>query len=150
MTRDHPLHLSFHARSIAWLALAACLLGAGLYAAFSGQRALAQTQVQRSALAASAQTVQQSRQRAETYQDLIERIGWRPGQLLRHETIDTSALIASHETDRLNEILHATHVGKGQFFLRSLSIESQPSRGGDAHVLRVSLKGDNILVLDRP
>ena len=92
----------------------------------------------------------QNREGTEIYASLIERIGWRPGQALRHETIDTTAMIAGHESDRLNEILQANHVGKGQFFLRSLTIETIRNGSPRETTLKVSVKGDNILVLDRP
>ena len=144
------MNLSFHTRTVIWLATSSILLGSGLYAAFSGQQRLAHVQSQRAELLKSEQAVAETRRRAENYQTLIERIGWRPGQSLRHETIDTSALIAGHETDRLNEILRANHVGKGQFFLRSLTLEAVAAPKQAATSVRVSLKGDNILVLDRP
>lgn len=144
------MHLTFHSRSVLWVSASALLLGLGLYTAFSGQLRLKMAETQRVSLSQRQQAVTESRQRAETYQVLIERIGWRPGQSLRHETIDTSALIAGHETDRLNEILRANHVGKGQFFLRSLTIEAVNMKRDQEASLRVSLKGDNILVLDRP
>ena len=69
---------------------------------------------------------------------------------MRHETINTSATIAGHESDRLNDILQANHVGKGQFFLRSLSIETVRGPAATEPSLKVTVKGDNILVLDRP
>ena len=144
------MSMSFHAKTVTWLALSSTLLGAGLYASLSGQRALVFAQTQAQTLAGARQQVAQNRERTEIYASLIERIGWRPGQALRHETIDTTAMIAGHESDRLNDILQANHVGKGQFFLRSLTIETV--RGGQAReaALKVSIKGDNILVLDRP
>jgi hypothetical protein len=81
---------------------------------------------------------------------IFHRIPNAPGQALRHETINTSATIAGHESERLNDILQANHVGKGQFFLRSLTIETVPGTATAEPALRVSVKGDNILVLDRP
>ena len=142
--------LSFHARSIVWIALSSTLLGVGIYTAVTGQQALKFAQTQQELVTQKRAALNGNQRRAETYQGLIERIGWRPGQSLRHETIDTSATIAGHESNRLNEILHANHVGRGQFFLRSLTIEAVDMRRSDDVALRVSVKGDNILVLDRP
>lgn len=144
------MHLSFHSKTVLWLALSSCLLGVGIYAAMTGQKALASSQAQQAAVEKTRQALSQGRERAENYRSLIERIGWRPGQALRHETINTSATIAGHEGDRLNDILQANHVGKGQFFLRSLTIETQPGTATAEASLKVSVKGDNILVLDRP
>lgn len=145
--------MSFHSKTVTWLTLSSLLLGAGLFVAASGRQSLQASQTQRTALETTRTALQQNRERAETYATLIERIGWRPGQALRHETIDTTAIIADHESDRLNDILRAHHAGKGQFFLRSLTIESAHSaspRKEAAPVITVTVKGDNILVLDRP
>lgn len=145
------MSMSFHAKTISWLVLSSALLGTGLYAAFSAQRAMTFVKEQQARVEQTRKALAEGRQRAETYAALIERIGWRPGQALRHETIDTTATIAGHESDRLNELLHANHVGKGQFFLRSLSIETlPPTQALHDPMLKVSVKGDNILVLDRP
>ena len=147
------MSMTFHTKTVTWLTLSSLLLGVGLFAAASGRQALQATQSQRTALDSTRAALEQNRQRAETYATLIERIGWRPGQALRHETIDTTATIADHESDRLNEILRAHHAGKGQFFLRALTIESArtpASRQQAAPMITVTVKGDNILVLDRP
>ena len=144
------MSLSFHAKTVLWLTLSSCLLGMGLYAALTGQQALAFSETQYAALDKTRQALGQGRERAENYRTLIDRIGWRPGQALRHETIDTSATIAGHESDRLNDILQANHVGKGQFFLRSLTIETLRGPVSTEPALKVVVKGDNILVLDRP
>lgn len=144
------MSMSFHAKTVTWLTLSSALLGAGLYASLSGQRALAFAQQQAQTQSTLRQQVAQNREGTEIYASLIERIGWRPGQALRHETIDTTAMIAGHESDRLNEILQANHVGKGQFFLRSLTIETIRNGSPRETTLKVSVKGDNILVLDRP
>jgi hypothetical protein len=144
------MSLSFHSRTVIWLTLSSCLLGVGIYTVVTGQRALAFTESQRAALEKTRRDLAQMRERAENYRSLIDRIGWRPGQALRHETIDTSATIAGHESDRLNDILQANHVGKGQFFLRSLTIESLRAPSTAELALKVTVKGDNILVLDRP
>lgn len=142
--------LSFHARSIIWIAFSSALLGIGIYSAVTGQKSLQFAKEQQEQVAQKRAALNDNHRRAETYQGLIERIGWRPGQSLRHETIDTSATIAGHESNRLNEILHANHVGRGQFFLRSLTIEAVDLKRAEEAALRVSVKGDNILVLDRP
>jgi len=145
--------MSFHTKTVTWLTLSSLLLGAGLFVAASGRQSLQASQAQRTALETTRTALAQNRERAETYATLIERIGWRPGQALRHETIDTTATIADHESDRLNDILRAHHAGKGQFFLRSLTIESARTaapRREAAPVITVTVKGDNILVLDRP
>lgn len=142
--------LSFHTRTVMWLVLASALLGAGIFTAVTGQRARQHAQDQEAALAAATAQLDDNRQHADTYAQLIERIGWRPGQALRHETIDTSATIAGNEGERLNEILRANHVGRGQFFLRSLTLETQRATGSTPGSLKLSIKGDNILVLDRP
>ena len=142
--------MSFHAKTVTWLVLSSTLLGVGLYASLSGQSALAFAQEQAKALTSVRQQVALNRERTEIYASLIERIGWRPGQALRHETIDTTAMIAGHESDRLNEVLQANHVGKGQFFLRALTIETVRLGQSQEAALKVSIKGDNILVLDRP
>ena len=144
------MSLSFHSKTVLWLSVASCLLGAGIYAAMTGQAALAFSQTQQVALEKTRRELDQGRERAENYRSLIDRIGWRPGQALRHETINTSATIAGHESDRLNDILQANHVGKGQFFLRSLSIETVRGPAATEPSLKVTVKGDNILVLDRP
>jgi len=144
------MSMSFHAKTVTALVFSSTLLGLGLYASLSGQRALSFAQAQERVLASSREQMAQSRERTDIYDSLIERIGWRPGQALRHETIDTTATIAGHESDRLNELLQANHVGKGQFFLRSLTIETIKSGVGQEPALKVSIKGDNILVLDRP
>lgn len=144
------MSLSFHAKTVTWLSLSSALLGGGLYASLSGQRALAFAQMQEQKQSSVRQQVSQNRERTEIYASLIERIGWRPGQALRHETIDTTAMISGHESDRLNELLQANHVGKGQFFLRSLTIETVRNGSTREAALKVSVKGDNILVLDRP
>ncbi|WP_439114103.1 hypothetical protein [Hydrogenophaga sp.] len=142
--------LSFHAKTVTWLVLSSALLGVGIFVAATGHSARQQAQVQRAQLGQTQTQLAQSQARADTYVALIERIGWRPGQALRHESIDTSATIAGHEADRLNEILRANQVGKGQFFLRSLTLEAQRATREGAGSLRVHIKGDNILVLDRP
>lgn len=145
--------MSFHTKTVIWLTMSSSLLGAGLFVAATGRQALDVSQAQRQTLEDKRTALQQTRDRAETYAGLIERIGWRPGQALRHETINTTATIADNESDRLNDILSAHHAGKGQFFLRSLTIESaipRSSRDKAAAVITVSVKGDNILVLDRP
>lgn len=144
------MSVSFHTRTVGWLALSSLFLAVGIFAASTGHKARQATQEQQLRLSQAQAQLVQSRQRAEAYATLIERIGWRPGQALRHETIDTSATIAGHEGDRLNEILRANHVGKGQFFLRSLTLETQRSTRDTGGSLKVSIKGDNILVLDRP
>lgn len=144
------MSLSFHSKTVLWLTLSSGLLGAGIYAAMTGQEALAFSDAQRAALDKTRKELVQSRERAENYRTLIDRIGWRPGQALRHETINTSATIAGHESDRLNDILQANHVGKGQFFLRSLTIETVRVQPSTEPSLKVTIKGDNILVLDRP
>jgi hypothetical protein len=144
------MSLSFHAKTITWLVLSSTLLGAGILMAATGRTARQAAEAQQTLLGETRTKLDESRGRAETYSTLIERIGWRPGQALRHETIDTSATIASHEGDRLNEILRANHVGKGQFFLRSLTLETQRSTRNATGSLKLSIKGDNILVLDRP
>lgn len=145
--------MSFHSKTVTSLTLSSLLLGVGLFVAASGRQALQASEAQRTAMETTRTALQQNRERAETYATLIERIGWRPGQALRHETIDTTAMIADHESDRLNDILRAHHTGKGQFFLRSLTIESARTatpRKEAAPVITVTVKGDNILVLDRP
>ncbi len=144
------MSLSFHSKTVMWLTLSSSLLCVGIYAALTGQKALAFSEAQGLALDKTRRELVQSRERAEAYSSLIDRIGWRPGQALRHETINTSATIAGHERDRLNDILQANHVGKGQFFLRSLSIETVRSPASTEPSLKVTVKGDNILVLDRP
>ncbi|MBT9550626.1 MAG: hypothetical protein IV088_07255 [Hydrogenophaga sp.] len=144
------MSLSFHAKTITWLVLSSTLLGAGILMAATGRTARQAAEAQQTLLGETRTKLDESRGRAETYSTLIERIGWRPGQALRHETIDTSATIAGHEGDRLNEILRANHVGKGQFFLRSLTLETQRSTRNATGSLKLSIKGDNILVLDRP
>jgi hypothetical protein len=147
------MRMSFHTKTITWLTLSSLLLGVGLFTAASGRQALQATEQQRQRLESTGSALQQNRDRAETYGALIERIGWRPGQALRHETIDTTATLADHESDRLNEILRAHHAGKGQFFLRSLTIESSRTstrREQSPATITVTVKGDNILVLDRP
>jgi hypothetical protein len=142
--------LSFHARTVGWLGLASVLLGSGLYMVNTGHSALARVEAQERALATATQALSQNRQHAEAYAQLIERIGWRPGQDLRHEVINTTATIADHESDRLNEILKANHVGKGHFFLRSLSIDAVSGGPKGKPAVKVTMQGDNILVLDRP
>lgn len=144
------MSFSFHTKTVIWLTLSSCLLGVGTYLAITGQQALAFSEAQRVALDKTRQDLAQSRERAENYRTLIDRIGWRPGQALRHETIDTTATIAGHESDRLNDILQANHVGKGQFFLRALTIETLRAVANAEPALKVTVKGDNILVLDRP
>ena len=144
------MSLSFHSKTVLWLTLSSGLLGAGIYAAMTGQEALAFSDAQRAALDKTRKELVQSRERAENYRTLIDRIGWRPGQALRHETINTSATIAGHESDRLNDILQANHVGKGQFFLRSLTIETVPVQRSTEPSLKVTITGDHNLVLDRP
>jgi hypothetical protein len=144
------MSLSFHSKTVIWLSLSSGLLGVGIYAALTGQQALAFSDAQGLALEKTRKELVQGRERAETYRTLIDRVGWRPGQALRHETINTSATIAGHESDRLNDILQANHVGKGQFFLRSLSIETVRGPAATEPSLKVTVKGDNILVLDRP
>ncbi len=144
------MNFSFHTKTIIWLILSSALLGAGVYTALSGQKATDFAQVQRVAVDKTRNDLALSRERAENYRTLIDRIGWRPGQALRHETIDTSATIAGDERDRLNDILRANHVGKGQFFLRSLTIESIRVPMTQEPALKIVVKGDNILVLDRP
>jgi hypothetical protein len=144
------MSLSFHTKTTIWLTLSSSLLGVGLYAAMTGQQALIFSETQRVALDKTHKQLAQGRDRAENYRTLIDRIGWRPGQALRHETIDTSATIAGHESDRLNDILQANHVGKGQFFLRALTIETLRGSASAEPALKVTVKGDNILVLDRP
>jgi len=143
--------LPFHAQTVTWLVLSSALLGAGVFVAVTGHTARQQAQAELTQLNQTRSNAPRKRRaRAETYSALIERIGWRPGQALRHETIDTSATIAGNEGDRLNEILRANHVGKGQFFLRSLTLEAQRATRNTTGSLKVSIKGDNILVLDRP
>jgi hypothetical protein len=144
------MNFSFHAKTITLLMLSSTLLGGGIFSALSGLAARQAAQEQRTVLAQTRAKLNESRGRAEAYATLIERIGWRPGQALRHETIDTSATITGHEGNRLNEILRANHVGKGQFFLRSLTLETQRSTHNATGSLKLSIKGDNILVLDRP
>lgn len=141
---------SFHTKTIAWLALSSALLGAGLYVAGSGHRALAEARRTADEVAQTRQAWTKAQQHTEQYGQLIERIGWRPGQDLRHEAIDTTAIISDQESDRLNEILRANHVGKGQFFLRSLQIEAIRTGQVARPAVKVTVKGDNILVLDRP
>lgn len=141
---------SFHTKTIGWLALSSALLGAGLYVAGSGHRAMAEAKRAGDELARSNQALTKAQQYTQAYAQLIQRIGWRPGQDLRHEAIDTTAIIADHESDRLNEILRANHVGKGQFFLRSLQIEAIRAGQTPRAAVKVTVKGDNILVLDRP
>jgi hypothetical protein len=118
--------------------------------ALTGQKAQEQIRTQKALVNQTRIQIAENQQRAETYARLIDRIGWRPGQALRHEKIDTTATISGNEGERLNEILRANHVGKGQFFLRSLSMETQRSQPNAGGVLKLSIKGDNILVLDRP
>lgn len=142
--------LTFHAKTVTWLVLSSSLLGGGLYLAETGYRALAFAKGQRVAVDKAQSALSLGRERADTYAALIDRIGWRPGQALRHETIDTSATISGGEADRLNDILQANHVGRGQFFLRSLKLETTRPSGSTEPMLKVSIKGDNILVLDRP
>ncbi|MDZ4293037.1 MAG: hypothetical protein U1C47_14050 [Hydrogenophaga sp.] len=144
------MSLTFHAKTLSWLLLSSALLGAGVYVAVTGHRATREAEEQQTLLDKARQSLGESRDRAETYASLIERIGWRPGQALRHETINTSATIAGHEGERLNEILRANHIGKGQFFLRSLTLETQRAGRDKGGALKVTIKGDNILVLDRP
>ena len=144
------MSLSFHTRSTLWLSAAALALGLGIVAARSGHQHLQQAQAQAEDLRRTQKTLQTGLERTEAYARLIEHIGWRPGQDLRHESIDTTAIIADHESDRLNEILRANHVGKGQFFLRSLQIEALRTGPQAQPAVRVTVKGDNILVLDRP
>lgn len=142
--------LSFHTRTWLLLLLSSTLLGAGVLVAATGSAAISQVKAQEIQLAQARRQLEQIRQRSDAYAVLIERIGWRPGQSMRHETIDTTATIAGNEDERLNEILRANHVGKGQFFLRSMTLETQRANRQGAGVLRLSIKGDNILVLDRP
>ncbi len=142
--------LSFHAKSVSVLLLSSVLLGVGVFAAVTGRQANQRADAEQARLDQARQSLNENQTRAETYASLIERIGWRPGQALRHETIDTSVTIAGHEGERLNEILRANHVGKGQFFLRSLTLEAQRAGRQESGSLKVSIKGDNILVLDRP
>ncbi|MDZ4101016.1 MAG: hypothetical protein U1E12_04990 [Hydrogenophaga sp.] len=141
---------SFHAKSISLLTLSAALLGAGLYTAKTGSAALVRIEAQETALSSASRALTENRRNADAYAQLIERIGWRQGQDLRHELINTTATIADHESDRLNEILKANHVGKGHFFLRSLSISAVGAGARGKPAVSVTMQGDNILVLDRP
>jgi hypothetical protein len=142
--------LSFHTKSIALLTLSSVLLGAGLFMTNNGRAALVRIEAQEMELASASEVLTQNRNNTEAYTQLIERIGWRQGQDLRHEVINTSATIADHESDRLNEILKANLVGKGHFFLRSLSIDAVRAGPQAAPAVKVTMQGDNILVLDRP
>lgn len=142
--------LTFHAKSVALLALSSMLLGAGLCTANTGQAALARIEAHERELATASQALNENRQHTEAYSQLIERIGWRPGQDLRHEVINTTATIDDHESDRLNEILKANHAGKGHFFLRGLSIDAVSGGPRGRPAVKVTMQGDNILVLDRP
>lgn len=144
------MSITFTARTWSMLALSSTLLGAGLLVAMTGLRAQEQLRTQKNLVSQTRGQLEQNQQRAQAYALLIERIGWRPGQSLRHEKIDTTATISGNDGDRLNEILRANHVGKGQFFLRSLSMETQRSQRNASGSLKLSIKGDNILVLDRP
>lgn len=144
------MRFSFHSKSIALLSVSAALLGAGLYMANVGRAALARAETQEAELAAANKMLAQNREHTEAYAQLIQRIGWRPGQDLRHEVINTSATIADNESDRLNEILKANQVGKGHFFLRSLTIEAVRAGQQAKPAVKVTMQGDNILVLDRP
>lgn len=144
------MSLSFHNRSAIWLTAAALTLGLGIAAARSGHVHLQRAQAQGEEMRNAQKALQTNLDRTDAYARLIEHIGWRPGQDLRHESIDTTAVIADHESDRLNEILRANHVGKGQFFLRSLQIEALRSGPQAQPAVKVTVKGDNILVLDRP
>lgn len=144
------MSLAFHTKTIAWLTLSSVLLASGLYVAGTGHRALEQARRTANELAQSKQAVTKAQQHTQAYAQLIQRIGWRPGQDLRHEAIDTTAIISDEESDRLNEILRANHVGKGQFFLRSLQIEAIRTGQTARPAVKVTVKGDNILVLDRP
>ena len=147
---EHIVSVTFSFRTLSMLALSSVVLGAGLLVAMTGLHAKEDVKAQQTKVRLTRTQVEENLQRAQAYALLIERIGWRPGQSLRHEKIDTSATISGNEGDRLNEILRANHVGKGQFFLRSLSMETQRSQRDASGTLKLSIKGDNILVLDRP
>lgn len=142
--------LTFQGKTVVSMVLASSLLGGGLYLANTGWQSMASVEQQRAAVAKARLAVAQTTERAETFATLIDRIGWRPGQALRHETIDTTATLKGGEADRLNAILQANHVGRGQFFLRSLALETVRHGTPAEPALKVTVKGDNILVLDRP
>lgn len=142
--------IAFHTKSIALLGLSSLLLGAGLYMANLGRGAITRVEAQESKLMTANSALSLNRERTNAYTQLIERIGWRKGQNLRQEAINTTATIADYESDRLNEILKANQSGKGHFFLRSLSIEAINAGPLAKPAVKVTIQGDNILVLDRP
>lgn len=143
----------FHTRT--WLALLASsiVLAGGVYLFIRGQAAQrAATELATSVKKARTQvdTLEAS---SKDYAELIRRISWRPGIELRRESVDMSATFAGNELDRVNEMFAASYSGKGYFSLTSFKMEdvtgsSSGSQGGAPFTIRVSLKGDNTLVLE--
>jgi hypothetical protein len=80
--------------------------------------------------------------------ELIRRTGWRPGVILRRESIDMTTTFAGGELARINEIFAVSYSGLGYFSLNSFKLEQLPGAPGAAMAVKVGMRGDNILVLE--
>lgn len=142
----------YYYRAVAALAGGSLLLGAGVALQRSGDRALDAAEARQAIAAKAAQDLEAAERHASGYADLIRQLGWRPGLQVRQEKIDTVVTISSNELQKFGDLLAVTHSGRGRFFLQSFSIEPGEVRDGSraAPALKVALKGENVLVVERP
>ena len=137
----------FHTRTGLALLASSVLLAGGLYLFIRGQaEQRAATKLASSVKAASGK-VDALETSSREYAELIRRISWRPGIELRRESVDMSATFAGNELARVNEMFAASYTGKGYFSLSSFKMEDVTPAGAP-YTIRVSLRGDNILVLE--
>ena len=141
----------FHTRTWLALVMASVLLAAGLFLFTRGQGQQLAARTGSESVTLARGQIEALDASSRDYAELIRRISWRPGVVLRREAVDMSATFASNELDRINELFTASYSGTGYFSLNSFRIEDVTPRSAhnDApFALKVNIRGENILVLE--
>ena len=142
---------NFHIQTWASLLLASALLAGGVFLYVRGQATQRDAQQLAQKVLEAHEQIDRLARSSTEYAELIRRIGWRPGIQLRRETVDLSGTFAGHDLTRINQMFAASYSGKGYFSLHTFKIEEAIPPGSATSLpfaVKVSLRGDSILVLD--
>ena len=142
---------SFHNQTWVSLVLASGLLAGGVFFYARGQAIQREAQQLAQKVAEAREQIDRLDHSSKDYAELIRRIGWRQGIQLRRETVDLSGTFAGNDLTRINQMFTASYSGKGFFSLHTFKIEEvlpQGSAIGLPFAVKVSLRGDSVLVLD--
>ena len=142
----------FYKRAVILLTVLSLLMFAMLTAALVAWREHQSWQQALGAVASHAAQAAVLEQEAAAYQTLVAKLGWTPDTELRREVVDLTVQFRGNELGKINEMLAVTYSGQGFFALNRFSIEDAGTSGsapGDAPAVRVTLNGENVLLVEK-